>query len=943
MGTAGIRELIFKLEEEAEVRHAHQLRLLEAEIAGRDGQIAGLQRAIAKLKDDFEYNLQLIASRDDELAQYDASVAELQETMRLRDVALSDAQIALAEKVDAYSQLQSKCKELEGQLRQRDKQAADQLTGVVYSGEESLRRQQEQFDRVRYELERKIEEQTRELELQRAEATTAVDDVLRGRDAADDALRAECRAAAAAATSAVARQEAAEKAAAELRTRASTSDSKLREVEAQLAAVTRQAEGYKADTTADIANLKSQLATATSEHENDTRSFAAERQELLVKLQSAEQQVAEQANELKAHEPRLESAMSRLQDSLEAQFKRERAALSGTLDDEARKTAKLAAELADALRDVEELTVAREHAEAESERLTQKIEGLRQEMQEQETERAAEVVAAQSTQAELRNATKALQEQLADVHRANRVAADRFKTELDESARAQHQLTEQLAAATAEAATAAAQAAATEQRLTTELDAARELKADAMKKADENAKQIADNARHISELEARATQEAARRVAAEEQAAEARKQQLPHTPPGLTLRTSVDSPLLPPPSPLGSLPVTPTPGQNGFGDEASDKAAEENAMLRAVVQQMREEMEAMMQTQRAQEEQLKVSMEELRESRESNMKRSSGCADGGDSAAGDGQATIPAAVEARLAALEATVAQREAANERLSNERDKLMEINNRLRHNLTDAVNVATTAAAHHQHHAAVTSPSATAMAAAALPVVARPSRPAASFQHNPTLHHQARGVPAGSWPDAPTFPQQQQQQQEQQQQVERGQVDVGATLSGIEQAMREMMKESRGLRAELSDAQMAVGLTPGSAASAASLAQNDAQGGGEELSAESSGDDETQRLRRREARAARQHGGGPGLGLTGRPAAFVSARHHQQPLPSAGGSTRAQQRRVARSGTESQALARKQEQRMQQRRREQVEAAQRHPVRNFAYQRDDDSFDDE
>ena len=112
-GTAGIRDLIFKLEEEAEAKHQHQLRAMEAQIAGREQQIGALKGAIAKLKDDFEYNLQLIASRDDELAQYDASVAEMQETMRLRDVALSDAQIALAEKTDAYGQLESKCKELE--------------------------------------------------------------------------------------------------------------------------------------------------------------------------------------------------------------------------------------------------------------------------------------------------------------------------------------------------------------------------------------------------------------------------------------------------------------------------------------------------------------------------------------------------------------------------------------------------------------------------------------------------------------------------------------------------------------------------------------------------------------------------------------------------------------------------------------------------------------
>ena len=70
----GIRDLIFKLEEEAQAKHQHQLRAVEEQLIGRDQQIASLKGAIAKLKDDFEYNLQLIASRDDELAQYDVSL-----------------------------------------------------------------------------------------------------------------------------------------------------------------------------------------------------------------------------------------------------------------------------------------------------------------------------------------------------------------------------------------------------------------------------------------------------------------------------------------------------------------------------------------------------------------------------------------------------------------------------------------------------------------------------------------------------------------------------------------------------------------------------------------------------------------------------------------------------------------------------------------------------
>ena len=149
----GIRDLIFKLEEEAQVKHQHQLRAMEEQLIGRDQQITAMKGAIAKLKDDFEYNLQLIASRDDELAQYDASLAEMQETMRMRDVALSDAQIALAEQVDSYSQLEGKCKELQSQVRQRDKQAEaatklDARDAALQRGEEDRRRALEAPERA---------------------------------------------------------------------------------------------------------------------------------------------------------------------------------------------------------------------------------------------------------------------------------------------------------------------------------------------------------------------------------------------------------------------------------------------------------------------------------------------------------------------------------------------------------------------------------------------------------------------------------------------------------------------------------------------------------------------------------------------------------------------------------------------------------------------------
>lgn len=125
----------------------------------------------------------------------------------------------------------------------------------------------------------------------------AVDEVLRARDAADDALRAEwyasprfasplhllldterreslalslpqlcgvscvcgprhiSRAASTAASAATGRQEAAESKVSELRAKLATAQGRSRELEVQLAALTRQSEGAKADAAADIGPL----------------------------------------------------------------------------------------------------------------------------------------------------------------------------------------------------------------------------------------------------------------------------------------------------------------------------------------------------------------------------------------------------------------------------------------------------------------------------------------------------------------------------------------------------------------------------------------------------------------------------------------------------------------------------------------------------------------
>eukprot|EP01047_Picozoa_sp_COSAG01_P061969 COSAG01_NODE_7809_length_3047_cov_1.815807_3_plen_250_part_00 len=120
--------------------------------------------------DDFEYNLQLIQGRDDELSQYDETVSELQSLVRERDVQVSEAKIGAADQEDEVRRLQASLKQLEGRLQQAALDAEAQAKGLQWTGEDALRRQQEGFERTRYELERALEAKDEELRAQRGDS-----------------------------------------------------------------------------------------------------------------------------------------------------------------------------------------------------------------------------------------------------------------------------------------------------------------------------------------------------------------------------------------------------------------------------------------------------------------------------------------------------------------------------------------------------------------------------------------------------------------------------------------------------------------------------------------------------------------------------------------------------------------------------------------------------
>eukprot|EP01048_Picozoa_sp_COSAG05_P028297 COSAG05_NODE_8706_length_679_cov_0.767241_2_plen_187_part_01 len=165
-GDRGIRDLIFKLEEESQQKHQRQVVAMQEQILMRDQQVETLKAAIERLKEDFEYNLTLIAARDDELTQYDATLADLQKVVRERDVQVSEAKIEVANAESELDLAKSHVREKDAQIESLRHDITNRSQAAQFNMEEALRRQQESFDRVRYEYERKLEASASEIKRQ---------------------------------------------------------------------------------------------------------------------------------------------------------------------------------------------------------------------------------------------------------------------------------------------------------------------------------------------------------------------------------------------------------------------------------------------------------------------------------------------------------------------------------------------------------------------------------------------------------------------------------------------------------------------------------------------------------------------------------------------------------------------------------------------------------
>ncbi|KAK9824627.1 hypothetical protein WJX72_011837 [[Myrmecia] bisecta] len=314
--------LLSQKEEEVARMRLESFRALETQLAERERQLEDTSNKLLLLQQDFEYNLQLLDGRDEELERYDAEFANLGASLADKDRMLAEYRSALAELESEVTVERARARETEAAAQAKRRELEASLAQARCAGEEALLRQREEFALRERALEREVAEARSDLERQWRELSAGFEDQLRRLEVeytsrADQAteaaqlaqqLAAE-REAEAAAAHAAARtaQEAAAGAAQEAR----AGEKGAKALAAELERVTRTKDARIAHLEQDCQRLQQQIATLEVEHKGHVAELMADvdamklvvaeqRQDAEAAAQRAQRETQEQLSNLRA-------------------------------------------------------------------------------------------------------------------------------------------------------------------------------------------------------------------------------------------------------------------------------------------------------------------------------------------------------------------------------------------------------------------------------------------------------------------------------------------------------------------------------------------------------------------------------------------------------------------------------------------------------------------
>ena len=179
---AHLRGLIMQKEKELHDINEYRIHTLENLLQEKDRDVAEGKTKLAKLKEDFTYNLKLLEERDGELERYDGSFTHLKAVLRDREIELSEVKISAAELQHAAKQERDRAAESEAYYQQKLAATREEGEASRWKLDDELRTQRDEFEGYKREQARQAREASEALERERREAATAFDDAARARE-----------------------------------------------------------------------------------------------------------------------------------------------------------------------------------------------------------------------------------------------------------------------------------------------------------------------------------------------------------------------------------------------------------------------------------------------------------------------------------------------------------------------------------------------------------------------------------------------------------------------------------------------------------------------------------------------------------------------------------------------------------------------------------------
>ncbi|XP_060109042.1 coiled-coil domain-containing protein 57 isoform X2 [Heteronotia binoei] len=177
-----LNELLICKEQELKELHTYQIHFLKTALQETERQLREIHRKFNRLKEDFTYNLKVLEERDRELERYESLLTQLKIAENGKEAEVSDLRIQLDKLQQALTQETKKQEALQHQYQQKLKEHQLDLERLLCSKDSDMSHHHKEYENMKQQLERKLQEIEGELALQRQELLVEFDAEMKKRE-----------------------------------------------------------------------------------------------------------------------------------------------------------------------------------------------------------------------------------------------------------------------------------------------------------------------------------------------------------------------------------------------------------------------------------------------------------------------------------------------------------------------------------------------------------------------------------------------------------------------------------------------------------------------------------------------------------------------------------------------------------------------------------------